>query len=806
MLTYKKIVKLLCNPPAELKEDYRYAERKYLNIGFLTQLLVRFVPTMVSLFFDINHNAKRDLLIFPLYGITVLCLYFRAYKMFTAIMIIGTVLVQISYWLSVDRGIALFTPFFFLIFSGTFIPSKTFLVAGFAFVFTVSCFIIKARLINFLRTAPQEEIVVCFEKSFTTMLVVISMSFCNLLIGRLIQENVYQKLHSLKTTVANQNHELQQMNQNLTKALEGRESFILSFSHETRNPLNGIIGNLHLLAETDLTSKKAKEYLQKANICAKILNNILLTILDSRRTGQSAIDIHLKPQTIDMSNFVREAWILCREIMRGKDITPIIEVPHGFPRCLVFDPERITQVVMNLVSNAMKFTQKGYIKVSFDWMPHFQQFHQPQPRDLKVTENMVFFTAEDTKIKKELDYEHDTYTSEWFQAGTLDEKGLLLISVEDTGCGISDADQQIIFEKFSQVNKDGESKNLGLGLGLWISKAIVNLCEGEINLASKEGIGSRFTASISTISRPFAGGVQSPANPKNSLPTQITSATHKRSQRKALVVEDFPINQTINSEMLRKCGFSHVEIAANGMEGVDTFKKKGPNYFDLVTMDLEMPLMKGKEAMALMRRWENENNLTPTKIVVISGNAIEKEMKECLDFRGEIRADEFLTKPCSYKTLAETITKLESKMDMQPINKRKTSNFAGRQNISGRKRLKILFADDDAFNIDILKSYAQKLNLEYLAAKDGEEAYSYFERHYDSIDMVFLDFNMPKMNGSEVCDRIKKKMESFQKKCKIFLLSGMNKLGDKIMMKFDGVIQKPFTFEEFENVISENIH
>ena len=807
MLAYKFVKKHLCKPPQSMKGDYRYAERKYLNMSILCQALLSYVPAIISIFVDINYNSKRAIFLIPFYLTWVIFMYLRWYKTLTVTMMLSGIMVTIHYWMSVDKGIVLFTPFFFLIYSATFVPSRNFLVAGYIFAFSVSYFVIEKRLMDFLQTAPREEIVNVFKKSFTTMLQILSISFCHLLIGRSIQQNVYAKLLALKATVATQNQELQKVNHDLTKALESRESFILSFSHETRNPLNGIIGNLHLLSEVDLNSKKAKEYLQKANICAKILNNILLTILDSRRTGQSAIDIHLKPQTLDMSVFIREVWTLCREIIRSKDVLPILDVSPKIPRWLMFDPERITQVVMNLISNATKFTQKGYIKLSFDWKPDLPR-HSQAGADHHSGET-PFYTARDVDFDKQVEQKTTTFDFDCFYYPASEEKGQIVISVEDTGCGISEAHQKVIFEKFSQVNENTALKNLGLGLGLWIAKAIINLHGGDIHLRSKERLGSCFTGSIRTTSKLVDPTRKNSGQIESSLSIhKDRSSPLKRERLKALVVEDFPINQNINSEMLKKYGFTDIEIAADGQEGVNMFKEKGPNYFELVTMDLEMPVMKGKEAIKLIRKWESENGISPTKIVVISGNAVEKEVNECLDSRGAICADAFLTKPCSYQILAETITRLEKQKEKeQLITKRKNSHFNDCQISSSRRRLKVLFADDDFFNLDILIAYAQKMNLEYLAAKNGEEAYRIFEEKYESIGLIFLDFNMPLMSGPETCDKIRKKLEELKtkKKCKIFLLSGMNKIDDGIHAKFDGIVHKPLTFEEFEKVVLKNI-
>ena len=786
MRLYKLIIRTFCKPPPSMKGDYRYIERKCLNVLILCQLCLSFAPAVISLFVNINYNPKRLLLIAPMYAMMLILMWFRAYRMLTGCLIISGIIVKYNYWTSVDRGIVFSSPFFALIFTATLIPSKRFLAFVYVLTFSVSYFFIEGRFCEFLLTAPREELVDVFQKSFTSMLMIFSMSFCHLLVGRYMQEKICGKQLALKTTVALQNQELQKMNQDLTKALESRDSFILSFSHETRNPLNGIMGNLHLLSDVEVCPK-AKMYLQRANICAKILNNILLTILDSRRTGQSAVDIILKPQQIDMAVFIQEIWTLCREIIRTKAITPILEVSPRFPRWLVFDPERITQVAMNLVSNAMKFTQKGYIRLSFDWKPENEGA-------VDRRNETVFFTSLGKQRGNEGGKDYNCgYNSDWFHKPQREEKGSLVISVEDTGCGIKKEHQKIIFEKFSQVTADAELKSLGLGLGLWIAKTIIKLHGGEITLKSEEGVGSCFTGTVATVANPYEGEKRSM---KQLESTEKPHLEYKQSMLRALIVEDSPINQKIHSELLKKCGFTHIEVAADGQEGVSLFKKRGKNYFDLVTMDLEMPVMKGKKAITLMREWETDIGARPTKIIVISGNAVDKEVNECLDPKGDIRADAFLTKPCSYKTLTDTLLKLKASPN-RSIEVRGTSGSI----VSMEKRPKILLADDDYFNIDVLIAYAERMNLKYVVARDGVEAYDIFEAQGESIDMVLLDYSMPVMKGPEASEKIRKKI-SGKRKCPIYLLSGMDRVTDEEAKKFDGIIQKPLTFEKFDEVVS----
>ena len=303
----------------------------------------------------------------------------------------------------------------------------------------------------------------------------------------------------------------------------------------------------------------------------------------------------------------------------------------------------MTQVIFNLVGNAIKFTLRGSIKLYFGWKP------EGEATAALTTE---YETVLDTPYKPMGGIQQKDY-SEKLRKVIAEEKGSLIIKVTDTGSGIKKENQNMIFDKFAQVNDKSELKRLGLGLGLWISKMIASFHRGSILLDSKEGIGSCFTVSIPASCVPLVSAARASISPHKI--TSNTSIQPTNGPLRALVVEDFPINQNINAEMLKKCGFQEIEIASNGKEGVEIFKDRGPNFFDLITMDLEMPVMKGKDAILEIRRFERLMLYSPTKIVIISGNAIEKEIKECTDPVGLIQADRFLAKPCDFKTLVATL-------------------------------------------------------------------------------------------------------------------------------------------------------
>lgn len=632
---HAKIVKPLCKPPSSLQGTLAYTERKYSNYFTVYGLACATLSsTIVGSIFG-NMTAQRIILSYFMYAMAIFFVWKRTYTLVRAIAYFSVFSMLISSWNSPYCLEAYFAPYTGLIMILTLGSSKKSLLVYSIFTLVISWYLIKPKIEDSIRSASNEEIILAVQSCFAAMLRVFFSMCCQTCARILIQERITAEWTTLKRRIADQNEQLRKSSEELNKALEEKETFILSFSHETRNPLNGLLGNLQTLSEMPL-SPQAKLVVTKALVCSTILKNILLTILDSRKLGQGLEGLSLAPSPTDMKKFIEENCMLCKDLIRAKGLTPVIDISPGFPRSLCIDPERISQVIFNLVTNAIKFTEQGSIKVSFSWLP-----------EQTTTENLVFLTAWGLKEEK-TEEEEELYNSKWFKSSYRDENGVLMIRVQDTGCGIKKDHQTMIFEKFSHVNSSKQLKKLGLGLGLWVSKMIVNSHKGEILLDSQEGKGSCFTAMI-----PAASSYSELIDE-----IDLSESPGKKSKTRALVVEDFPINQTINAEMLKKYGIGEVVIAQNGLEAVKIFQEKGFNYFDVITMDLEMPVMKGKDAIAEIRRLENLSKAPGSKIVIISGNAIEKEMQECTDPTGNIRAEAFLTKPCDYYTLAKTLKEL----------------------------------------------------------------------------------------------------------------------------------------------------
>ena len=792
--THKRLIKPLCKPPASLKGDLSYIEKKYFNFTTVYGTVINFIiASLIKIM--LSGFLIPEIMVMSIihYAVSIFILKRKAHSCLYGFFLISAFLAYIAFATSKTVFDAFFAPFLGL---GTLWlrgASKKWLIIYFLFSFLTSWLFVQQKVVFFVMNAPREEIVKMVQSSFINMLCGLTAISCDTFFMVYVQEIIREKWFNMKKKIADQNEALQKSNEQLTKVIEERETFILSFSHETRNPLNGLLGNLHILSDMELP-ENVKKVVNKAQVCSKILKNIVLTILDSRKSGNSATNINLMVTPTNMRNFIEDVSMLCRDLIEGRGLLPIIEISPSFPDTIAIDPERIIQVIMNLVSNSIKFTQKGSIKLSFEWVPDSDKENDSTQQE----ESCMYLTACNKTFSNRFGEGNDHYNSKWFSRSTGKSPGTLKFAVTDTGSGIKKSHLDHIFEKFAQVDPNTEIKSLGLGLGLWISKAIVQLHKGQICVDSQEGSGSCFTVVIPTTTEATSiaacSSIASSSfeKTKPGSPVKVLSkfAACNSESTKALVIEDCAINQAINKAMLTKFGIQEVVVAQNGLEGVQIFKEKGPGYFDLITADLEMPVMKGKEAIMEIRKWEQEQNLPATKIIIISGNAVEREMQECLGPQGKIRADEFLTKPCDYTNLVKILNGL--------------GIFKPAPNSSISKRKKILIADDDFFNLDIIQSFAAQLCVDCLSAKNGREAVQMYKLHADEIGIILLDKEMPVLNGIEACKEIRSLMrlkENQNLQPSLVLLSGHGK--DQIPEQmFDQCIQKPMTFETFRKIIS----
>ena len=234
-------------------------------------------------------------------------------------------------------------------------------------------------------------------------------------------------------------------------------------------------------------------------------------------------------------------------------------------------------------------------------------------------------------------------------------EGILKIIVKDTGSGMDQAALDKLFGKFSQVSNDINKRQVGTGLGLYITKEICKKMGGDVRAYSKPNSGSTFIVCI-----PTASVINKSCSSLERRQTRRITRLHEK-KFNAIVADDSPLNVNIISDFFKKVSTTVVETADNGLDAFNKYKKsvEAGMMIDIVTLDIDMPKMNGKMACEKIREYERQKGVTPTTVMLISGNYDEEQVKECLDSNGMRRADCFLRKPLLFEEFSSAIYRLK---------------------------------------------------------------------------------------------------------------------------------------------------
>jgi len=472
------------------------------------------------------------------------------------------------------------------------------------------------------------------------------------------------------------------------RANRAKNQFLANVSHELRTPLQSVLGYANLLTDTPLDQEQS-EYVHTLLSASESLSAIINDLLDI--SSMEAEKLVLEDIPFDLRETLNDLVHMLGDRAREKGLALELRIDEELPWALRGDPVRIRQVLLNLVSNAIKFTDSGHVLISIEVL------------------------------------------------GRRDEKVRLRLAVEDTGIGINPEDVPLVYEPYVQLGQRFQRQLPGAGLGLTICRQLVNLMQGSLDLESRPGEGSTFWIELTLPAAPESG-------------SRMRPDTRMLKGKRVLVADSYELSRKITLEMLSRHDV-HIEAVKSAGEALTSLRLAfdGQEPFDAIILDGFLPDM---DSDLLCRQVRSNPLWADMRLLILSSNPQRGDAEHFRQAGADAFLSKSLRESCLspiLNQLFEDATK-EDRCFLTRFSLQASDDTEKRRELTSR-RMKVLLVEDNPVNRTLTRRLLEKLGCDVMTANDGEAASSLWQWH--PFDLIFMDCMMPRMDGFEATRRLR---------------------------------------------------